>query len=272
MQLRKHLRPKVTILVIALLLSTLVSAHLQAQTGSADDDISMGLFFAHWGVPHMQQLVELRQQWRMDQDTNTVKNLSVLATFNLNEADFLISLNKLMVLPSGDRNLEGLHAVMLQLYGRLVDEMYQHEADEVASSNVPYYTRQSVRDLILASALLENFNAPAPLLDCLMRRATDFSVFDTTSGFLATARDVLDPEFPNVHGASNLIAAIYTNADIGKLHDGSPERQLCLDACKKYAEAAVVHLNSDYCSSIAHFLGAKRLANDQEDLAWDYFL
>jgi len=269
MERRKAFRTCVLLVTIALYAWFLVPCDAIADNEEVQQQISIGRFFAYRGYQNQQELTTKLQTLRSELEGEW--GMSEWRTFWHAEHEFLIFLDSLKYLPQDQIELDGLQAKLLQLYAHLLDSFYELDQTEAGSSNLPSYLEYVVRDAVLASATLKGMNSTSPMLRCLLRRADEKSLYNPNESFLGSVKDMLDLEYPNAYGISNLVCAVWVDGELSKLEEGSAEEEIFRKACRDYAGAAADTLKQDYSLSIAYYLLAKRYSADEKDLAWTYF-
>jgi hypothetical protein len=280
-------RKVLPLILIALAISLARPALSQGQ-------FNLGDFFAAHGQYRINELRQKNQELR----EAILRNRPLLGAINfqLYETELRLSLDTLMshfaesefkvlladLARAGTnqqrQTVDNLKALSLAMHNSLLDEIYVPERQ---TANAPRIVRQLfreyARDLVLFSALMiHGGDSYAPALKQMYEHADRYAVMDTTTPFLNSLKEILNLEYPNFHGAANLIAAEWVNQSFLKSPTENDHRADLGQACMAYAEHALNNVDSDYAKSIASFLlaayhGLDSTSLQSLDIAWSYY-
>jgi hypothetical protein len=187
------------------------------------------------------------------------------------EIEYLLTLEELRGNPHDSKKLAQLRTLMLQLYSRYLDAYYKIEPADVHNSNIPGNTAFLVKDIMMAAAFISNANSCIPLVKNILRRADRDSLYNRENSFIASVRDMIELEYPNLFGTANLVKAVWLNDKFIGMTEDDAEKERLRKLVNYHSSIAADTLSSDYGISIAYFLLAETYAYHENDMSWGYF-
>ncbi len=260
---------KIAILVtIAGLLWTIGAPEANAQTGASQKSY-LDYLDSYYQTYSIEDLNRARASIKSDLDSSLA--LRFQGYYYHTEIEYLLALEELKKDPHNVDKQQKLRGLLLQLYGRYLDAYSKIDPAEITTSNIPGNTAFLFKDIIMATTFLPNANSCAPLVKNLLRRANRDGLYNRENSFVASVNDMLEPEYPNIFGVSNLVKAVWLNDKFMGIKEETPEKRDFREKVNFYASVAADTLSTDYGRTIAYFLLAETYANWKNDMAWDYF-
>jgi hypothetical protein len=187
------------------------------------------------------------------------------------EIEYLLALEDLKLKPRDPERLSQLKTLLLQLYSRYLDAYYKVEPADIKNSNIPGNTAFLIKDIMMAAEFVPNANSFIPIVDNVIRRADRDDMYNRDNSFIASVKDMIQLEYPNLFGTANMVKAVWLNDKFLQADEDSEEKEQLRQLVSHHASIAADTVSSGYGRSISYFLLAESNANLNNDMAWDYF-
>jgi len=256
------------LMAITALLAIPLSSWVMAQ-GAAPEKSYLDYLDSYYQTYSIEDLNRARASIKSDLDSSLA--LRFQGYYYHTEIEYLLSLEDLKKDPHNIDKQQKLRGLLLQLYGRYLDAYSKVDPAELAKSNIPGNTAFLFKDILMATTFLPNANSCAPLVKNLLRRANRDGLHNKENSFVASVNDMLEPEYPNIFGVSNLVKAVWLNDKFMSIKEETPEKRDLREKVNYYASVAADTLTTDYGKTIAYFLLGETYANWKNDMGWDYF-